>query len=269
MAAPLVAGRDFTAQDDETGRTCSIVNQAFADRFFPGESALGKRLEPGAISTRDHGSRVREIVGIAGDARQSVLAGAPEPIYYVPYKQMLWGAPALVVRATGSAAALETAFRRTVAAIDGDIALDDVRTFEDALSSGLAPAQLVVLFMGGLSLVALLLTATGLHGLLAYAVQQRTRGDRRPRRPRGDASDDCLDGHAAGARPRRGGTGSREHRGRCRRHAAPAPARRGRPTGVRAAGLACTIVALTAVIASYVPARRAASVDPMDALRSE
>jgi putative ABC transport system permease protein len=268
IGTPVVAGRGFAALDDEHHPRVLVVNQAFAERFFPGESALGKRLKPGATSKRDTGIVSREIVGIVGNARQGLLSTEPEPIYYFPYKQLPWGAPSVVVRSSMELA-LEPTFRRIVAAMDAGVAVHDVRAFEDVLVQGLSAPQLALLVIGGIALIALLLTATGLYGLLSYSVLRRTReigirvalGARRTwivsmvvRQVLTLIVAGIILGGLAGVaadvllRQRLGMTGP-----------ALAPLLAG----------ACFLVALTAALASYVPARRAASIDPTEALRNE
>ncbi|MBK5299064.1 MAG: ABC transporter permease, partial [Vicinamibacteria bacterium] len=98
IGTPLLRGRDFSQVDDHHHPRVVIVNQAFADKFFPEGSALGKRIESGATDPHDDGSPMREIVGIVGNARQAPIALAPDPIYYLPFKQMPWGA-SIIVRA--------------------------------------------------------------------------------------------------------------------------------------------------------------------------
>jgi putative ABC transport system permease protein len=269
IGAPVIAGRDFTATDDEKHGRVLVVNQAFAERFFPGQSAIGKRIKPGATSRRDNGSVSREIIGIVGNARQELLATHPEPIYYFPYKQLPWGAPSLVVRSNLESAALESSSRRIVAELDAEVPVHSVRSFEDVLSRGLMAPQLEMLLIGSIALIALLLTATGLYGILSYSVLRRTReiGVRVALgAPRAWIVSmvvrqvltlvmtgiilGSLTGVAANAvlRHRLGMTG---------------------PPLAPLLALACFLMALTAAFASYVPARRAASIDPTEALRNE
>jgi putative ABC transport system permease protein len=268
IGTPVVAGRNFTTLDDEHHPRVLVVNQAFAERFFPGESAIGKRLKPGTTSRRDKDTVSREIVGIVGNARQGLLSTEPEPIYYFPYKQLPWGAPSLVVRSS-TESALEPAFRRIVAEMDPQVAVHDVRSFEDVLLQGLSAPQLALLLIGSIALIALVLTATGLYGLLTYSVLQRTReigirvalGATRTwivsmvvRQVLTLIVAGIVLGSLAGVtadvllRERFGMTG---------------------PALTPLLALACVLVALTAAVASYVPARRAASIDPTEALRNE
>lgn len=268
IATPLVNGRDFTAQDDGHHPRVVIVNQAFANKFFPGASALGKRIQSGATGPHDDGSPMREIVGIVGNARQSPVAFAPEPIYYLPFRQMPWGA-SVVVRAAVPPATLVPSLRRAVSAIDDEVAVHGVRTFDEVLEDGIAAPRMLVWLMGSFALIALTLTATGLYGLLAYGVHRRTRefGVRMALGARRAAIVGVVTGEAlrlVAIGLVIGGAGV----------AAADVLLRSRLPQVGPAlpmllGVACGVMVVTALLSSAIPARRAAGVDPTEALRSE
>jgi putative ABC transport system permease protein len=177
IGTPLLAGRDFTDEDDGRHPRVLVVNQAFAERFFPGANAIGKQIESGATSQRD--SRgvavVREIVGVVGNARQSARSRDPEPIYYFPYKQLPWGPPSVIVRSTLPVAGIAPHVRQIVAALDPQAPVHDVKTLSGMLSEGMAPPRFLTLLMASFAGIGLMLTATGLYGLLAYAVSRRSR----------------------------------------------------------------------------------------------
>jgi predicted permease len=267
IATPLIAGREFSERDDDNAPPVLIVNQAFADRFFPGEQAVGKWILPGATSSR--GPLVRQIVGIVGNARQSSLGPRPEPIYYFPFKQLPWGPPFILIRTTVPPHSLEPAVRDLVASLDKSVPLSDVRSLDDMLVFSMSGPRIVVLLMGAFAVMALLLTAVGLYGVLAYSVMRRTReigvrialGANRGsvvtmvlRR----ALVLVLIGGPIGLAGALAVTRLLTHliAGRASFDAVPLL-------------LTCALMALTAGIAAYLPARRAASIDPTRALRAE
>ena len=135
LGIPLLEGRDFTERDDAKAKPVLIVNRAFANKYFPGEDAVGKRIEPGA-SSRDGRAPMREIVGIVGDARQTPLASDAEPIYYFPYKQLVWFVPPAAIRAAVPPAASD--IRAAIASVNKDIAIFDVRSMGSLLAEGVA-----------------------------------------------------------------------------------------------------------------------------------
>ena len=268
IGTPLLRGRDFTDLDDHRHPRVLIVNQAFADKFFPGESALGKRIESGATGPHDDGSPMREIVGIVGNARQAPISLAPDPIYYVPFSQMPWGA-SIIVRANLPPETLVPALRQVASGMDAQVALHGVRTFDQMYASGVAPPRLLVLLMGSFAAIALMLTATGLYGLLAYGVQRRTRefgvrmalGARRPTIV-AVVTREALTLVAAGLGIGGAGVVAADVvlRNRLPQIGPPLP---------MLLVLACGVIVLTAISSSIIPARRAAGVNPTEALRAE
>jgi putative ABC transport system permease protein len=268
IGAPLLRGRFFTERDDDKSSNVLIVNKAFAERFFPGEDAVGKWIEPGATSgARD--KKQRQIVGIVGNARQSTLNPAAEPIYYFPYKQLTWCCAAAVVRTASAPGSLEPEIRRTVASLDKQLPVYDVVTLETILTKGFAQARVPVYLLGGFAGIALLLTVVGLYGVLAYSVVRRTR--------------------EFGVRIALGAS-RHEVLGLVLTRAARL-VMIGLALGLAGALLvgrlisqllfgvspaspvlltsACLVLAVTAAAAAYLPARRAASIDPVQALRAE
>jgi putative ABC transport system permease protein len=268
IGTTLLDGRMFTDHDDDDAPPVVMVNQAFADRFFPGERAVGKRIQPGARSHR--GVLMREIVGVVGNARQSALGPRPEPIYYLPFKQMPWGPPSLVLRTQVPPLSLEPTVRDVVMGLDKEVPISDTDTLDALLAANLAGSRFVLILMGSFAAMALVLTAVGLYGVLAYAVLRRTR--------------------EIGVRIALGATRGGILTMMLRR--AMRLVLFGVPIGIGGALLAgqlltrvisepqlsnplplltltCVIVSLTAAAAAYLPARRAATIDPTRALRAE
>jgi putative ABC transport system permease protein len=264
----LLQGRGFTDQDDSAGPPVLIVNRAFADKFFPGENAVGKRIKSGAVSDA-RGPQMREIVGIVGNARQSPLGPQPDPIYYFPYRQLPWCCPSLVVRAAASPDSLESSVRSVVSSIDRQLPLFEVRTGGQILSLGVTPVRFLTLLLVSFAAIGLLLTSIGLYGVLSYAVVKRTReigirialgASRRAVL--------CMVLHQSailvGAGLIIGVAGSIATRRLIG----------GMLFGVDAGNPLLLLNALSVMVgaawlATYLPARRAASIDPLRALRSE
>jgi predicted permease len=270
----LAAGRLFTRADREQGADVAIVDEEFSARTFPGAgrtAALGRRVQLAGEK-----GRWREIVGVVRHVRHAALDEIPRAEIYAPFDQMdpawqleIGRAMDVAIRSREESSAIVAGVREQLRTIDPELPLSHIRTMEDALAISMAPRSFTLVLLGLFAAVALVLCVVGLYGVTSYGVTQRTReiGIR----------------IALGARP----------------HEVVALLM-GRGTRVIAAGVVLGLVAaivcgrvlqdllygvqpadpitfaaaagalsVVAVIASYLPARRATRLDPVTAMRND
>jgi putative ABC transport system permease protein len=176
MGIPVVSGRDFTERDDLNGAPVLIVNQALVRAYFPDENPIGKRVAPGfsTLPVRDDESGMREIVGVVADVKHQNLQGPSQPEIYFAQSQMPMAAMTAVVRTAGDPRALQRTIRGVVQALDRNAPVYAVRTLEEILERSVATPRFNTTLLGLFAVVALLLTAVGLYGVISCSVSENT-----------------------------------------------------------------------------------------------
>ena len=261
MGVSLLRGRDFAETDDRNAPRVVIINESFARRYFAGQDPLGKRLR--------FGNPWSEIVGVARDSKYRALDEASRPFVYQPLAQNHETGMTLHVRAAGDPLSVAAAVRREVNSIEKNLPLTDLQPMSELIGASLYPARMGAVLIGVFGLLALLLAAVGLYGVISYAVSRRTR-EIGVRMALGARARDVLRlvlreamtlvviGTAIGW-----GLAAASSRLIASFLFGVGP--------MDAATFAATpiLLAMVALIASYLPARRAMKVDPMVALRCD
>ncbi|MGA8234209.1 MAG: ABC transporter permease [Candidatus Acidiferrales bacterium] len=267
MRIPLLAGRAFNDADTAQSPKVIVVNESLAQRYWPNENAVGKHIVIGRQTT------AAEIVGITADVKNSGLAILAAPQIYLPFPQLPWGQMNLLIRTANDPHRYVSAVREQISAIDPDQPVTNIKTVEELMDGSRAQPRFMMFLMGMFSATALALAMVGIYGVLAYSVAQR-RGELGIRLALGAGRSDILR-LVVGQGLTLTGVGIAIGLGLA---LAVSFAFGGAASGVLykvgtrdAATFACAPLALIAIalVASYLPARRAGRVDPAEALRNE
>jgi putative ABC transport system permease protein len=168
LRVPLLGGREYTERDDAKAPRVLMINQTAARRFFPGRNAVGRHILLGRATAPS------EIVGVLGDVRNQSLTQDVQPEIYVPFAQIPSLNINLVVRTAGDPHQFAGAVRERLRSIDRDQPVIRVRTMEELLDAGAAQPRLTTYLLGGLSATALVLALIGIYGVIGYSVAERT-----------------------------------------------------------------------------------------------
>jgi putative ABC transport system permease protein len=268
LEIPIIRGRGLTEQDNEAAPHVIVINEEMARRYWPNEDPVGKRM---AIGESSKDTSWRTIVGVVGNVRHASLTEQPVPCAFIDYRQDLesWSRMAFVMKTAPEPTALTSAVRSSLVGIDPQQPVYAIEPMAKLIDGSVAPRRFVMSLIGSLALVALALALVGIYSVISFSVSERTReigirmalGAKRAdvlRMVLGQGMRISAAGIVAGvaiafALTRLLTTLLFEVSA----------------TDPKTFGLIAALLALVALLACYIPARRATKVDPLVALRSE
>ncbi len=261
LGTRLVAGRDLTEQDGDSGAIGVVISAALAKKHWPGRSPVGEEIE--------YQSRRMRVVGVAADARYTSVQGEPVPIVYVPNRVMTRRIFTVIARSAGDPANMLPAVRDAIRGVERDQPITEIGTVRSAVGDAVAAPRVLTLLVGAFGVVALLLAAVGVYGVVAYVVGQRT-NEIGIRIALGAKSADIVRWTlTTGLTPALVGLAAGGAAALVLSRLLGAQLYQVSPNDPVVFGGVAVVLVIVAVLASGVPARRAARVDPAIALRTE
>ena len=257
----LVAGRDLTRQDGDSGAVGVVISAGLARKHWAGRSPVGEEIE--------YQTRRMRVVGVAGDARYTSVQGDPVPIVYVPNRIVTRRIFTVVARTAGDPSTMLGAVRDAIRSVERDQPITEIGTMRTAIGDAVAAPRVLTLLVGAFGIVALVLAAIGVYGVVAYVVGQRT-NEIGIRIALGAKSADIVRWTLrTGLTPALVGLAAGTVGALVLSRLLGAQLYDVSPTDPVVFGGVAVVLVIVAVLASGVPARRAARVDPAIALRSE
>ncbi len=265
LGIPLVRGRDFSGHDSESGPLVAIVSATMVRQFFPGEDPIGKRFTTGTGTTNEW----TEIVGVVRDSKYAALSEPSTPVVYLPLAQRHETGVTLYLRAGGASGALVPQIRHGIQALEPNLPVPDIRTMTETIGTSLYVPRMGAMLLGVFGGLALLLAAVGVYGVLAFSIARRTReiGVRMA------LGADRLSVFALVLREGFTLVGIGLAIGLAAGFYTSESIKRFlfdvSPHDVTTFAMVCCVLAAMALLACYLPARRAMRVDPIVALRAD
>lgn len=264
MEMPILDGRAFRATDADKSPQVAIVNRAFADQYFPNQNAIGKKLW---LSGRDHPSN--QIIGIVENGRTDDLTEAPQPEIYLSFWQAGPFSKHLVIRTSGDPETIASTVQRELHAIEPTVAVEQVKTMQEIRVESVAPRSFATQLLTGFSLMGSILTLIGIYGVLSLSVATRRREIAIRAAVGAERRDIRNLIFTEGFRLIGGGVILGIASALVLSHVLRTFLFRVGPDDPATLLIACVSFAAVALLACWVPSRRAASVEPAEALRYE